>query len=198
MRRVGLQGLLFAVALFFIAFDLAAQTESGSEAGTLRAKLVKVMDTNGFEQSLVAFTILVPASWRSEGGVFWDEGASPCGGMGYNFRWQAASADGRFCIAIVPTMNWRFNTSGMPSSDGWPNTRITNIGEYLEVVVQRYRPGAQFLDYCLRPDLAKSFDHMNSVTPMPLGELRNWVEAGEVLIAYTANGGDTRETMAAA
>ena len=195
MWRVFLQFVVLAFVSNSIAFDLTAQT-SDSPA-TLRAKLVNVMDHNGFERPLVAFSILVPTTWRPEGGIIWGQGADPCGGMGYNYNWQATSPDGRFGIAIVPTMNWRFNTSGTPSSDGCPNTPITNIGEYLQAVVQRYRPGAQILDYRPRPDLAEGFEHMNSVTPMPLGELRNWIEAGEVLIAYSANGADTRETIAA-
>ena len=191
------RGLLFLGALSFIAYGAAAQTDPEREAGTLRAKLVNVMDTQGFEQPLVAFSILVPTSWHPEGGIVWNPGASPCGGMGYNYQWHATSADGRFGVFVVPTMTWRFNTSGMPGSDGCPNTQITNIGEYLQFVVERYRQGAQILDYRPRPDLAEGFKHMNSVTPMPLGELRNWVEAGEVLIAYTNGGVDTRETVAA-
>ena len=80
MWRVFLQFVVLAFVFNSIAFDLMAQT-SDSPA-TLRAKLVNVMDHNGFERPLVAFSILVPTTWRPEGGIIWGQGADPCGGMG--------------------------------------------------------------------------------------------------------------------
>ena len=177
------------------ALDLAAQSSASS--GTIRAKLVNVMDNNGFARPLVAFSILVPETWRPEGGVVWGGGYSHCGGMGYNFQWRAIAPDGRSGVAVVPTSNWRYNTSGAASSDGCPNTPITTAGEYLQAMVQQYRPNARILDYRPRQDLAAEFQQLNSITPMPLGEQRNWVDAGEVLLAYTNNGVDTRETISA-
>lgn len=202
-NRVGMVVMMRGCSLFgLFGLVMCAQASAqsgpipGASQGTLHAKLVEVIDSTGFGQPLVAFSILVPADWRPEGGVVWSGTADPCGGMGYNFHWQATSPDGRSGVAIVPTANWQFSTTGMAGSTGCPPQQIASVGDYLQAVAQQYRPGAQILDFRPRPDLAQQFQHLNSSTPMPLGEMRSWVESGEVLIGYPAEGGEMRETIA--
>ncbi|MGH8017635.1 MAG: hypothetical protein ACREIA_04990 [Opitutaceae bacterium] len=71
-----------------------------------------------------------------------------------------------------------------------------NARDYLSWYVQRERPGARILDYRERPEFAKTLAHLEHSETTAFGDLRNWVEGGEVLIAYEMQGRDMRETLA--
>jgi hypothetical protein len=138
----------------------------------------------------------LPSGWRTEGGVFW--GRQFLCTNGYNFSWMATSPDGRSSISLLPQERWETNNYGAgPSTPGCQSAPYTNVRQYLESVVQRWRPGARPLDFRQRDDLMRQFAQLNSVTPMPMGEARTWVEAGEILISYTDRGGDMRGSVAA-
>src|SRR5690606_41422549 len=74
-------------------------------------------------------------------------------------------------------------------------TLFRSARAYLEWYAQRNRPGARVLDYRPRPDLAAPFASLANTTPMQGGEMRSWVEGGELLIGYTVRGKPVREAL---
>lgn len=164
--------------------------------GVNHVQRIDIIDRNGFEKPLVATSVLIPAGWRTEGGIVWST-HSTCG-RGYNIDFQAVSADGFSGLHIFPMQQWHWSSTGMPSGTFCPSLQITSIKQYIDSMIQQDRPGARMLDYRPRPDIAQQFQHLSHVTPMPMGEMRAWVEAGEALIAYHKNGVDMRESIASA
>ena len=55
----------------------------------------------------------------------------------------------------------------------------------------------RILDYRKRLDLEQQLAKFNASTPMPLGQSRTWVDAGEILFAYNDRGRDMRGAVAA-
>lgn len=184
-----------ACALVLPGWSGAAFAAAGE--GALRVKQAEIVDANGFERPLVASTILVPADWRVEGGVFWRTAATACG-KGYNFDWRATSPDGSTGIQILPMEQWQWNSWGMPDPMGCPTAQITSARDYIEDLVRRTRPGARILDFRERTDIEEELQQFNRTTPMPMGQAQSWVDVGEALIAYRQNGVDMRETVASA
>lgn len=157
---------------------------------------VQIIDRNGFERPMVASTVSVPSGWRTEGGVLWNT-QNMCG-FGYNIDFKATSPDGMHQLHFYPMEYWQWNSGGIASQNGCPTARITSVRQYLEDLVKRARPGARILDYRERSDIAREFKQMEKTMPMPMGEIRTWVEAGEVLIGYNQGGTEMRETAASA
>lgn len=169
----------------------------GLPPGAVHLRRVEIIDPNGFGKPMVATTLLIPAGWQTQGGVVWG-GQTICGGTGYNIDFQAISPHGDSAVHIYPMEHWQWNTTGTPTVPGCPLQQITTVRQYLEALSRHARPGARILEYRPRPDIEAQLSQVNQTTPMPLGEMRVWVEAGEVLIAYDLNGVDTREVVASA
>lgn len=163
--------------------------------GAVRLKSTEIIDSQGFDKPLVAATVLIPYDWRAQGGVVWN--AQDTCGNGYNFQWRADAPDGSMAAAIIPSFTWTSNNFGAPAPAGCGALQIANVQQYLEYIVRQSRPDARILDFRVREDLQQEFAALNTHTPMPMGELRTWVEAGEVLIAYSEQGREFRETAAA-
>lgn len=180
-------------ALLLVLPDLVVA--AGAPEGVYRLQRVEIIDSQGFGQPMVAATTLVPVGWQPRGGVVWNP-RNTCG-AGYAFDWQATSPDGASAVSFIPAEAWEANNMGAQSTMGCPMASISSVQQYLQAFVQQRRPGATILDFRPRPDIAKQFEQLNQVTPMAGGEFRSWVESGEVLIGYSANGRDTREVIAA-
>ncbi len=168
----------------------------GLPAGALHVQKAVIVDANGFEMPLAATTLFLPAGWRTQGGVFWANEFMCTNG--YNVNWTATSPDGRTSIAVLPQHKWETNnySTGI-LSPGCQPAPFTNVRQYLESVAQTWKPGARLLDFRPRPDFTRDLAHLNKVTPMPMGEARTWVEAGEVLFAFNDGNGDMRGSVAA-
>lgn len=165
--------------------------------GAYRVKRVDIVDRNGFEKPMTAFTMMIPADWQGEGGVVWGQNAG-CGSSGYNTNYSASSADGRSGVQIIPSFNWAWNNFSGPQQGGCPFLQIGGVQQYLQYLVSQTRPGAQIIDFRPRTDLMEPYKQLNSNTPMGGGsEMRSWVEAGEVLVSGNVNGAEIRETIAA-
>jgi hypothetical protein len=159
-------------------------------ANALRVQRVEIMDRNGFERPLVAYTMFVPSGWKAQGGVEYP----PYDGCGLVSRlaWRATAPDGIGTIDIVPEEKWAAGNFPMPQNSCL-RSQVAGARPYLEWWVQRNRRGARVLDYRPRPDLAKGMESLNRNDPQ-LG-LRSWVDAGELLIAYEVNGKPVREAI---
>ena len=85
-------------------------------------KRVKIYDRMGFNTPAEAYSILLPADWQSEGGVFWIAPKQPCAGTNISFK--AKSADGKFNLQILPIYTWgwtdnpQLNQFNMQSNTG--------------------------------------------------------------------------------
>lgn len=185
------------VALIVAGLGTAAEAwAQGSPA--LRVRQVEIIDRNGFERPLPAARILVPHDWQAQGGVVWDV-QSQCVNTARRFEWAAWSSDGLFGIELLPNTAWQM--SNLPpeyqAMDPCPRRNAGSVRQYLEQLVQERRPGARILDYRDRPDIAQASGISEQRTAMAMGELRQWVESGEVLLGYTYAGTPRREVIQA-
>lgn len=174
----------------------AKPAKLGLPSGAVRLEPAVIVDETGFEQPMAAATLFLPHGWKTQGGVQW--GQQYMGTNGYVFHWAATSPDGHTTLAVLPQERWEWNNYGAPASTpGVALAACNNVRQYLEDLVHRLEPGARVLGYRPREDLHRQFAQLESVTPMPLGEIRNWVEAGEVSVAYTQEKLEMRGIVAA-
>ncbi|MEO8635674.1 MAG: hypothetical protein ABI587_10405 [Gemmatimonadales bacterium] len=161
--------------------------------GAVRVQRTEIIDRQGFEKPLVAATMLIPVGWRTEGGVEW---TAPGGcGPAHRYNWKATAPDGATGVQIIPEEKWL--TSNYPDpGNTCLSAPITTTRQYLEWYVKRNRPNARVMDYRPRPDLIEKYQALNRTDQSGGGaELRSWVDAGELLIAYQAGGRAVRETI---
>ena len=173
-----------ATTMLLVAYGQADGATAAAPPGTVRFDRAIILDRIGFEQPMAASTMFVPHGWLTQGGVMW--GNEYMCTNGYNVNWSATSPDGSTSITILPQEKWETNNYGAPASTpGCGSAPDTSAQAYLASVVQRWRPGARMIDYRPRADLAQALASYNSSTPMPMGELRTWVDSGEILFAFT-------------
>ncbi len=182
--------------VLILACGQAAGATAAEPQGIVRFDRAIIVDAIGFEQPIAASTMFIPHGWLTQGGVLW--GREYMCTNGYNVNWSATSPDGATSITILPQEKWETNNyGGGPSTPGCGSAPYTSAQDYLVSVVQRFRPGAQIIDYRARPDLAQELASYNSSTPMPMGEMRTWVDSGEILFAFNDRGRDMRGSIAA-
>ena len=163
-------------------------------ANTQRVQRVQVIDANGFDRPTAAAYGLIPVGWRAQGGVQWGQQYSCTNGFNYN--WSATSPDGLQSVAIMPMTRWDTNNYGAGSSlIGCPRNSATSARQYLESIVAQSKVPARPIDYRPRPDLARAFSYLNTQTPSAMGEMRTWVDSGDLLFAYQDQGRDMRGVM---
>jgi hypothetical protein len=155
-----------------------------------------IVDAVGFGQPVAAASLFVPYGWRQEGGVVW--GREHMCTNGYNFDWRATAPDGSSGVMLLPQMKWENNSYGAaPSTPGCSNAPFNSARAYLDFLAQTVFPGGRVIDYRDRPDLVQQFGGQATRTPMAMGESRLWAEAGEALVAFSANGREMRGSVAA-
>jgi cell division protein FtsB len=157
--------------------------------GSLRVQPVEIVDRQGFERPMRAATMLVPAGWRHEAGVAWKPGER-CSAP-YQALLRAQAADGLSAIELLPGDGWGASTTGA-TGNGCRTARWDSAQAYLSAWVQQHRPGARWLDWRARPERSRA--------PQDSGgagfSMRQWVDSGQALIAYTRDGRELRETLA--
>lgn len=187
--------LPLAFALGVVAADLtdarALQTKPAA-VSPLRVVRAEIMDRNGFERPMVAYTMFVPSGWKTEGGIEYAQATNRCG-LPSRINWKATAPDNSGAIQIIPEEKWTSANFPVPE-DGCTRAQVSAARPYLEWWVQRNRPGAKLLDYRERLDLAAPF---KSIIQSGQG-MRSWADAGEILIAYQQNGRPVREAISTA
>lgn len=158
----------------------------------------QIVDQNGFERPMTAATALVPAGWRTQGGVVWSA-LGQCGGD-YLLNWSAVSPDGAASISVVPAANWGSTRSVYAAQQPDPchEATYTTAREYLEGVAGKLVPGARPLDYRPRPDEAKPLaDMIAQLPPLNTDQMQSQflVDAGELLVGYSENGREMRAVL---
>lgn len=174
----------------------SAPQSAAGRRNVLRFEPAVIVDATGFEKPMGAASLFIPHGWRTQGGVFWARDYMCTNG--YNFLWSATSPDGAMSVGIAPQAAWAYaSQQGLASPQpGCPVMAIASARQYLEESVRRVMPNARILDFRARPDLLAGFQPTR--TPMPMGEIQKYQEAGEVLFAFTDGAGrDMRGTMAA-
>jgi hypothetical protein len=182
-----------------LAIELAQAGPGGGRGlppGAIHVDRAVVLDATGFEAPVAAATLFLPRGWQAQGGVLWAYEFMCTNG--YNVSWSATSPDGLLSVNLLPQERWETNNySGQASTPGCQPAPYTNVRQYLESVIQRWRPGARPLDYRPREDLQREYARLNNVTPTPIGEMRTWVEGGEILFAFNDRAGEMRGSVAA-
>jgi hypothetical protein len=188
---------VFAIAASLaLLYSAALAQQRALPPGVLHVEPAVILDATGFEAPMAASTLFLPRGWQTQGGVFWAREFMCTNG--YNFNWSATSPDGTTTISVLPQERWETNNfNGGASTPGCQPAPYRNVQQYLENVVQRWRPGSRPLDFRLREDLQREFAQLNAVTPTAMGEMRTWVEAGEILFAFNDRGADMRGSVAA-
>jgi hypothetical protein len=171
----------------------------GLPQGTVMMQKAEIVDASGFAQPMVAATLLVPAGWRTEGGIVW--GAfGQCGGD-YAHKWSMTSPDGSSALSVTPVANWSGVRSMYPAAqqqEACEQAFYSSAREYLEVTARRLHPQGRILDYRPLPDEAKPIqDAIAQLVPMNVQNMQSriYADAGEILVAYQENGRDMRETI---
>lgn len=197
LALVRLAALLGAAAGALAHGGAAAQPRE-LPAGTLRVQPFEIIDTKGFERPMLAVTMMLPAGWQNQGAIVWATGVHRCG-VPLHPRIASRSPDGVSAIELSATEGWSANSLGAPPNDGCPAGTHTSAEQYLRAWVGKHRPGAQWLDYRVRPERSEA----GATQSFPGGgAFRAWKETGQALIGYTVNGPagarPVRETLATA
>lgn len=101
-----------------LGIAVAAATPTATAQETLRLKRVDIMDPSGFRQPVRYAVSVLPADWKTEGGMIWNVDPNSCNN-GVNFAWQATSPTDDITIAQLPNMGWMANSfSGWKQAQG--------------------------------------------------------------------------------
>jgi hypothetical protein len=113
LRRLGLAtGLSLLIGLPPIVSAQGAATQ-GPRSGTMRFRLVKIMDAQGWGQPVEVARLLVPSDWKEEGGIQWVQGMTRCPQNIIQARWRARSPDGLSGFEILPQYSWVWSDDQM-------------------------------------------------------------------------------------
>jgi hypothetical protein len=188
--------IAFAAASLALISPASLAQQRGLPPNAIHVERAVILDATGFEAPMAASTLFLPRGWQAQGGVYW--ALEFMCTNGYNVMWSASSPDGAMTINVLPQARWEMNNyNGAAATPGCQAAPYRNVQQYLESVAQGWRPGARPLDFRVREDLARDLAQLNSVTPGALGEMRTWVEAGELLFAFNDRGADMRGSVAA-
>jgi len=70
---------------------------------------VRILDSKAFTQPVEAYSLLLPKTWKTNGGVFWIGPGQACAGTNMNFK--AESPDGQFSLEILPNFLWSWSSN---------------------------------------------------------------------------------------
>lgn len=68
----------------------------------------RIMDKVGFAQPVEAFSLLIPETWKFEGGILWNPPGSSCAGTNQDMK--AVSPDGLYSFEMMPNYMWSYTT----------------------------------------------------------------------------------------
>jgi len=172
----------------------APQPSARGLAATLRAAMgggtqqVAIVDAQGFGQPMDAATLEIPAGWQVQGGVSWQRG-DPCVGNHLRIAWTAAAPDGSEAFEVMHPFTWQVQGRSVQMNP-CPVLPFASNRDFLMAVVQQRRTDARVLDYRDRADLAAQAEAQ--APPLAQGMQRK-IDAGELLVAYAAPGGEVQE-----
>jgi hypothetical protein len=127
---------------------------------------VRVKDENGFAQPVEAYSLLLPKSWRTEGGVRWVINIS-CPADAVQNRFSATSPGREFRLDVFPQKNWQWyddpmmlqhaQNSAALGGAGCGLARPLDAAQYLrEVLLPQDLPGATLVSHERNEPLSKA------------------------------------------
>jgi hypothetical protein len=177
----------------------AAGTEAGAATAAAPAltpvsaggsQRVAIVDAQGFGQPINAATLEIPAGWQAEGGVSWQR-ADPCVSNQLRIAWVARAPDGSQAFEVMHPYSWQLQGRSVQMNP-CPVLPYASARDFLQAVAQQRRPGARMLDYRELPELRAQAE---AQAPPPVPGMRRQIDAGELLVAYSAPnaGGEVQE-----
>jgi len=162
---------------------VVAASADGGNGGAMQQVLL--VDQQGFGQPTIAARGQIPAGWRPEGGIGWNN-ADNCVTNQMQVQWRATAPDGLTAFELLPGFSWQIAGAQVPMNP-CPVTPWTTAREFLSMVAERMRPGSRILGYKDRPDLARRVQTRPGVR----------MDAGDLTIAYMMNGQELNEILSA-
>ncbi|MEH0168601.1 hypothetical protein [Roseateles microcysteis] len=170
----------------------AANLRAPAQAMAQGEQAVDIVDAQGFGQPIAAASAMIPAGWRTQGGVNWNRQTN-CVGNQMRIEWLASSPDGQQALEILHGFSWQVQGTQIQMNP-CPAVPFNSTQAFLAGVVQQRRPGAQIVEYRDRADLSQA---ARAATAAPQGGTRMHFDAGQMLIAYQVNGQPVRELFSA-
>lgn len=156
-------------------------------AATGGTQTIEIIDRFGVGQPMAAGRITLPAGWRAEGGVNWDNSTS-CVTNQMKFQWRAVAPDGVTAVELLPSYSWQ-SPAAYTRMNPCPVERITSPRDFLPMVARAMRPGARVIDYRDRADLTAQAQRSDSP---------GWhSQVGDLKIAYVSGGVPVEEILSA-
>ena len=170
----------------------------------VHVRQIKIMDNAGFKIPVPAYQMMIPAGWETRGGVVWK--GKPAGGCGVNIpylSWSATASDGIAQVSMLPQETWAGVENKkeiyFPDVSGCTINTTKDIRKLVEAYAKRLRPNARVISYRHRPDIAKllqlSLDQQSKKLTDNYPQVRQWANAGQVVVAYTVKGFDVLDMI---
>ena len=168
-----------------------------------------MMDINGFDNPVPAFTFSRPTGWRvDEATIAWSE--QPCAGLVPMSRLRLSSPDGAVIQAAgeqgwlqgMQQMAYSFQQRGIPIPPAFqncPDAPATSAGDFLYQALASSRPGMQVVSSRQRNDFVqKMLDEIQRTDPQRLpqnrvGPYNPQIDAAEMVITYDGPDGPMEE-----
>ena len=115
------------LVLFSLLGSLAAQAQS-----SLRLTRHVIMDEQGPFGRMPAASTLIPAGWKTSGGVVWHPPAACL--KGPRIQWGASSPDDSYSMFFMPDFTWGVNANGAPM--GCVQQNFTSADQALQYFLQ--------------------------------------------------------------
>jgi hypothetical protein len=190
------------------ARDLLSGPNSG-QGSYYRVKVAKIIDNQGFGPNIEAGHLLLPADWRTEGGVQWSGAHLSCPQNMIEVHFKATAPDGVTGIEIAPSYTWQWSSDPQmqriiqqqaASNTACDAAPVMGVIDYLRArIVPRLRPGARIVGAEPLPGLtqAKQADMVRDNAALIQGGYVRGVkaESGSVLISYVQNGQTIEEVL---
>lgn len=199
------------LSLAIVATALGQQPRNGAAGSYYKLKVVRLMDDQGFGQPVEVARLLIPAAWRLEGGVQWDQSQIRCPANIIKPRFRAASPDNTSAIEILPGHVWQAASDpamqqilrqSAAAGQGCDTGPVTDSAGFLrQSVLPRLRPNARLTAAEAMPAVSQARQTQLAQSYGPLiqaGYLRGFrTDTSAVRVAYEQAGQAMEEWIAA-
>ena len=191
-----------------VSNSVAERPAQGTLQGNYyRMQLARIVDQQGFGQPVEVGRFLIPAGWRQEGGIHWDNNQLRCPSNIIQTRYRALAADNASGFEIHPVYVWQAASDPMMQQilqrsaamgQGCDVGPVADAATYLQrSVVPRLRPNARIIGVEPLPDVAQAKQATLSQTYGPLiqaGYVRGFqATAAAVRVNYQIGGQQVEE-----
>jgi hypothetical protein len=171
-----------------LAAIFAGSTPTSAQRSFVRLQPDVIVDPNGFGSPIAAATLLTPVGWRASGGVAWGRQYGCTHGFAIN--WRIVAPDGLSGIVLLPHQRWEYSSvrSHYKANISCPVLRISNVSDYLRIILSKIRPDARVVRIQPRRDILQTFPNHRYTRPWQFGRQIGWMEAAEIVFTVTEKG----------